>query len=381
MRESRRLSMVAERLVAPDDTADTGSTQPAGVALAMFDGTVRVAAAAGFRTVDTATTRVAPMTVDTHHDLASVTKIVATTASLIALVSARAVGLDDPVHRYLPHFTGGAKDAVTVRHLLLHRGGLVEWQPLYLSATDPERADDVIDGLPLVAAPDTVRRYSDLGFIMLGRIIRIAAGAPLAPAVSDLVTEPLGMTDTRFTPAAGPNVAMSSFGDDIERQMIESGSPYPTPFRGRDFTMARTQAVVNEVNDGNAFHVYRGVAGHAGLFSSLRDLVTFGIALARPDEHDDEWRTEVVREFCAPGPDEGQALGFRRYPVDIDGHRVDMLGHTGFVGCAVGFVPDRDLVVALASNRLVTDGPPTPTELLWRTACTVAAERLAEVRG
>lgn len=380
MRESGRLARVAHRLVAPDAFAEIGTTPPAGVGVAMFDGTTRSAAAAGFRTVDTATTCESPMTVDTHHDLASVTKIVATTASLMALVSAGSVGLDDPICRYLPRFAGGAKDLVTIRHLLRHRGGVTEWQPIYLSATEPDRANDVIDRLPLVAVPDTVRRYSDLGFIVLGRIVSIAAGAPFSQAVADLVTTPLGLTSTRFGRAASPDVAMSSFGDRIERDMIESGSPYATPFRARDFTMARTEAVVGEVNDGNAFHAYQGVAGHAGLFSNLHDLVTFGLALARPDERAEVWRPEVVQEFFAPGPDEGQALGFRRYRVDVAGNRADMLGHTGFVGCAVGFVPRYSLVVAVAGNRLVTDGRPTPTDDLWDATRALVAERLAELR-
>lgn len=380
MHDSSALTAAAERLVEPE-SAPAGPTPPAGTGLAVFDGTRRLMATAGLRTVDTPTTKAAPMTVHTHHDLASVTKIVATTASLMALVSAGTIGLDDPVRRYLPRFAGGAKDTVTIRHLLGHRGGVVEWQPLYLSAADPELADDTVDRLPLVAAPGTCRRYSDLGFIMLGRIVAKAAGSALDAAVADLVTTPLGLTSTRFAAAADADVAMSSFGDQVEVEMIESGSPYPTPFRGRDVTMARTQAVVGDVNDGNSFHVYRGVAGHAGLFSNLDDLVTFGLALTRPEEHPDVWHTDIVQEFCAPGPDDGQALGFRRSPVLIDGRPTTMLGHTGFVGCAVGVVPERELVVALASNRLVTNGPPTPTDSLWEAARTAATQRLAEVSG
>jgi serine-type D-Ala-D-Ala carboxypeptidase len=73
----------------------------------------------------------------------------------------------------------------------------------------------------------------------------------------------------------------------------------------------------------------------------------------------------VAREFFAPGPDQEQALGFRRYALELPGETVTVLGHPGYVGCAVGFVPGRDIALALASNRLLAEGAPTPTDALW----------------
>ena len=366
MTSASRFQDVAAELVTtvPEGLPD-GTTPPAGSAVALRADDLDVKSAAGLRSVDTPTTAAAPLTVETHHDLASVSKIVATTTALLGLVSAGAVGLDDPVTRFLPRFCEGEKSRVTLRDLLLHRGGLWEWQPLYLAAPDADAVNDFVDRLPLRYGPDTGRRYSDLGFMLLGRIVAQAAGSTLDRAVAGLVLEPLGLTSTRFAHPARDDVAMSSFDDRIEIAMIDRGEPYPVPYRSADCPSWRTDAVVGAVSDGNAFHAFGGVAGHAGLFSDLPDLLRFGEALARAGEHEDLWRPDIVAEFSQPGPDEGQSLGFRRYPIVVDGEPTTMLGHTGFVGCAVGFVPGRGIALAMATNRLVTPGTPMPNDELW----------------
>lgn len=336
-------------------------TPPAGVALALR-GTgpdeLDLSMVTGNRT---AGTEVAPMTSGTIHDLASVTKIVATTTSLIRLVSDGVVDLDDPVVRYLPGFTGEGRDSVTLKHLLSHRGGLWEWQPLYLSAADSPW--EYIERLPLRYRPDSGRHYSDLGFMLLGRVIATVCGQGLAEAVTRLVIEPLGLTDTGFARPIGTEVAASAHGDDAERRMVATGTPYPI-LTDATFTDWRLRPILGEVNDGNAFRVFGGVSGHAGLFGSITDLATFGSALARYRDHPRLWRAEVVERFLAPGPDAGQSLGFRSW--DLAG--TTFYGHPGFVGCAVGFSPDADLVVALCTNRLLTDGTPMSNDDLWSVA-------------
>ncbi|GAA2850637.1 serine hydrolase domain-containing protein [Nonomuraea rubra] len=293
----------------------------------------------------------APMTMDTYHDLASVTKVVATTTMLIRLVSDRLVDLDAPLSAYLPK----SYEAITVRDLLLHRGGLWEWWPLYIQPQLP----------PPRYRPGRARHYSDLGFILLGRIVAQVTGLRLDRALAELVTRPLGLTSTTYARPAGSEVAMSALDDRVEMTMLDTGRPYPVPYRSGDFARWRTGPVVGEVADGNAFHALDGVAGHAGLFSTVPDLLKYGLALARYEEYEHLWRPEVVREFLAPGPDQEQALGFRRYALELPGETVTVLGHPGYVGCAVGFVPGRDIALALASNRLLVEGTPTPTGDLW----------------
>ncbi|MET8869014.1 serine hydrolase domain-containing protein [Nonomuraea sp. NPDC004580] len=327
---------------------------PPGLIMAARTPWFELAEVTGHRTVratDAGLEGVARMTLETYHDLASVTKVMATTTMLMRLVSDRLVDLDAPLSAYLPH----SYEAMTVRDLLLHRGGLWEWWPLYVQHRLP----------PPRYRPGRARHYSDLGFILLGRIVTAVTGLRLDRALAELVTRPLGLTSTTYARPAGSEVAMSALDDRVEMTMLDTGRPYPVPYRSGDFAGWRTGPVLGEVADGNAHHAFGGVAGHAGLFSTVPDLLKYGAALARYEEHDHLWRPEVVREFLSPGPDPEQALGFRRYALDLPGETVTVLGHPGYVGCAVGFVPGRDIVLALASNRLLVEGTPTPTDALW----------------
>ncbi|MFC4111273.1 serine hydrolase domain-containing protein [Nonomuraea zeae] len=327
---------------------------PAGVVMAARTPWFDLSECTGHRTVrweDGERVGEEPMTWDTYHDLASVTKVMATTTALIRLVSDRLVDLDAPLSAYLPR----SYEAITVRDLLLHRGGLWEWWPLYIQPRMP----------PPRYRPGRARHYSDLGFILLGQVVESATGLRLERAVAELVTRPLGLTSTTYARPAGAEVAMSALDDRVEMTMLDTGQPYPVPYRSADFARWRREPVLGQVADGNACHAFDGVSGHAGLFSTVPDLLRFGTALSRYEEHDDLWRPEVVKEFFTPGPDPEQALGFRRYELDLAGESVKVLGHTGYVGCAVGFVPGRDVALALASNRLLVEGAPTPTDDLW----------------
>ncbi len=217
----------------------------------------------------------------TLFDVASVTKIV-TTLAIMRLRAEGALGLDARVRDLLPGFSGGAKDAVTVRMLLLHRAGLTEWWPLYADATDgpavigdPRAAIARAAALPLAYAPDSGRHYSDLGFQLLGAIVEAAHGSGLRDAVAALVTGPLGLRDTSYGPV--PDAAATSDGDSWERRMIATGEPYPVPAeapRG-----SRVHLLRGEVNDGNAHHAFGGAAGHAGIFSTAADVARLGAVM------------------------------------------------------------------------------------------------------
>lgn len=324
-------------------------------------------ASAGYRTVRADGSGGDEMTVDTHHDLASVTKVVGTTTALLRLVSARQVDLDTAVRRYLPSFGGEA----TIRELLLHRAGLWEWWPLYLSKQPVEE-------LPLRYEPGKERHYSDLGFILLGRVISAVVGEGLEQAVAELVTRPLGLSSTRFARPAGEVVATSAWDDRVERKMLDTGELYPVPFRSGDFDGWRDSPIHGEVADGNAFHAFGGISGHAGLFSTVPDLLRWADALSNYEEHDDLWRPEVAREFFAAGPDDSQALGFRRYQLQLPGETLTVLGHPGYVGCAAGFVPGRGIAVTLGTNRLLVNQDPAPTEALLAELLTATSALLQQ---
>ncbi|TCC49052.1 class A beta-lactamase-related serine hydrolase [Kribbella capetownensis] len=358
------LQATAARLV-----TEPGAGAPPGIVLGIDTAGLKSSVSAGHRTVrwdGDVRHGVSAMTVETHHDLASVTKVVATTTALIRLVSAGLVDLDSAVRRHLPQFTGDA----TVRDLLLHRAGLWEWYPLYITARQVEE-------LPLRYEPRRQRHYSDLGFILLGRIIATAFGDDLERAVAELVTTPLGLTSTRFAHPAGEAVATGARDDRVEMTMLDTGQPYPVPHRSTEFTGWRHHPIDGEVADGNSYHAFGGVSGHAGLFSTVPDLLRWATALADYEEHDALWRPDVAREFFAALPDQSEALGFRRYRLDLSGETVTVLGHPGYVGCAAGFVPGRSIALALGSNRLLVAGTtPVPTETLFTELLTTTSDLL-----
>lgn len=357
------LRRAADDLLAPSPGA------PPGCVIGVDLGGIRTVVAAGTASPELPG---AQMHRETLHDLASVTKVVGTTTALHRLASERQLDLDAPVVRLVPGF--GGSPATSVRDLLRHRAGLWEWQPLYLS---PDVTDDpyaVIDSLPLRYAPGQERHYSDLGFLTLGRVLAAAAGAPLPAAVRQLVTDPLGVQRLGFGPVGG-DVATSAHGNAVERRMVASGDPYPVLWDDDRFPW-RTGHIRGTVNDANCFHAFGGVAGHAGLFGGIDEVLDVAAALSRADDDPALWDPVVTADFFAAGPDPEQALGWRRRSLVVDGEVLPLLWHPGFTGTAVGFVPGRRVAVALLTNRLLAEAP-QPTETHWQRALDALASTLS----
>jgi CubicO group peptidase (beta-lactamase class C family) len=143
--------------------------------------------------------------------------------------------------------------------------------------------------------------------------------------------------------------------------MLESRAPYPVPVPADSFTGWRTHVLVGEANDGNCWHGFGGVAGHAGLFTTASDLLSFGRAVVCSLDGDGPWSPDVVEEFLRPGRDAGQALGFRI----ADAGYGTMAWHPGFPGVQLGIIPARRLVVVLLTNRLHTSGEPRTLDDEW----------------
>lgn len=319
-----------------------------------------------------------PVGAGTRFDLASVSKIV-TTLALMRLRAAAGLDPDAPVRAFLPGFSGGAKDTVTVRDLLLHRAGLWEWWPLYADAADgpgvaadPAAAVARAAALPLRHRPHAGRHYSDLGFQLLGAIVATVHGTDLRTAVADLVTGPLGLRHTTYGPLEDRrDVAVTSRGDAWERRMIATGEPYPVDARAHP--RSRTRWLCGEVSDGNAHHAFGGAAGHAGIFATAAETARLGAVMF--GDHP-AWPMEVVAEFAAPGPDPGQALGWRRGTVTpAGGPPVPVLGHPGFTGTELVVAPGRGVSWAFLTNRLhPTSTPIDVSALRDRVARLVLAE-------
>ncbi len=301
-----------------------------------------------------------PMSGDTLFDLASLTKVVGTTTLVMALTALGELDPADPLAR----FVDWPNTDLTLTHLLTHTAGLQPWQPLYQQTSTLADSVELIRRLPPAGALGSERRYSDLGLILLGAVAEKVTGSGLTEAVAELVTGPLGMTDTAFRPPGTPKpcgpVAATSPGDEIERRMIATGEPYPVIIGG-EFTGWRERLLIGEVADCNAFHALGGVAGHAGLFSTADDLLTFGHGLLGFGEY--PAGRDVVARFLQPGPND-QALGWWTREFDSG----PAVWHSGYTGTRLLAHPATGTVAVLLTNRLHalvgTDADPAPAVAL-----------------
>lgn len=278
-------------------------------------------------------------------DVASCTKAIATTASVMALATRSELRTDDLLSRFLP----SPRPAITLRHLLTHTAGLAEWQPLYLGSGSRDEAVSLAAHLPLRYAVGEGRHYSDLGFVLLGAVVESVTGERLDASVRALVTGPLGMAETRLGPVDPAAAVANGHGDDIEQAMIRGGEPYPVTLDATHEVRFRTEWVRGEVSDGNAFHAMAGVSGHAGLFSTLDDVTRFGTAMLGESA---VWSQPVLDLFLQPGPDE-QALGFWWQPAAGG----PAYGHPGFTGARFLVDLASRSVAVLLSNRLHVMAP------------------------
>ena len=301
------------------------------------------------------------MTPDTNFDLGSITKILCTTSILMKYVENKDVKLFDPISKFLPNWNSKEKSAITIKDLLEHQSGLNEWRPLYISADTPEHIHQLIAMDSLKYAPRSGRHYSDLGFITLGLLIEKVSQTTLEKIFSELIAMPLALTATQFKkPFDSRNVAATSLGDVIEKRMVETGSPYPVIERATEFNKWRTNVLVGEVNDGNSFHGFNGVAGHAGLFSSASDLAAYLQEIISSMRGEGYFSERVINQFLTLSLDPMQALGFRTW--EISGQTY--FGHTGFPGVAMAFTKNGTGFIYL-SNRIHTEGEFPSTDSLW----------------
>lgn len=269
-------------------------------------------------------------------DLASLTKVVGTTSAVMQLVADGRVQLDTPVVRYLPEWNGAGVASVTVRQLLTHSSGLPAWRPLYKEATTSADAMMTVLATGLDTLPATRFLYSDLGFILLGQLVQRVSGESLAHYDVTHVFKPLGMNETQYLPPASW----------IKRTAPTEVDPW------------RQRHLRGEVHDENAA-ILGGISGHAGLFSSGRDLVRFarmylgGGALDGVRIMD----ASTLRTFTAIQDTtlSRRALGWET-PTggNSAGHRLSSVafGHTGFTGTSLWMDPGRGVFVILLTNRV-----------------------------
>lgn len=311
-----------------------------------------------------------PMAEDTIFDAASLTKVIATTSAMMKLVEDGKVTLNDPVTRYLHEFQGG-KSSITVRDLLTHFSGMrpdVDLKPKW-SGYETGIHMALVDkpaGLPGIRFA-----YSDINFLLLGEMVKRITGQTLDSYVKELVFKPLGMSETGFKPPPSKR-------DRIAPTEVEENEP-----------------VLGIVHDPTARNM-GGVAGHAGLFTTARDLSRFAEMMLNYGELNGTriFAAQTIRKFTTPNSPSHQPI-LRGLGWDIDsplsGNRGELFpigsyGHTGFTGTSLWIDPESHSYVIILTNSVHPKRGKNITPLRSRIA-TIAAASLginsqrAEING
>jgi CubicO group peptidase (beta-lactamase class C family) len=328
-------------------------------------------------------------------DVASLTKVVATGTLAALLVKEGKVGLDAPAADWLPDFRGGGRERVTVRQLLAHSSGLPWWRPWFeRAAADPvagqaflppdmrpgdlrdafargrELVEDALWQEPLEAPPGTRALYGDPAFLALGFLLERAGGAPLDRLFADRVAMPLGLHDTFFVGPGRMAVGLAPC----------AGQAYAPTER----CAHRGEVNRGAVNDDNAWAM-GGVAGHAGIFSTARDVARLGQewldALdGRGRILDEGVANEFARRDATPGSERALAWdtpslggesggssaassGASTIGARLGRGPLGAIGHLGYTGCSLWIDRDRGLSCALLTNHVHPDGR-RPAEIL-----------------
>lgn len=361
---TEQLSLIDDAVASSVQAGET----PGAVVLVARHGKIGYWKAFGLRALQPQSER---MTTDTIFDMASLTKVLATTPAIMLLAQNGLLRIGDKVKRYLPPFTGGGKDDITVRQLLTHFSGLPPDFDLSKPWQGHDAALEELWHTDTQTQPGTSFAYSDLNFIALGEIVRAVSGKSLDVFAEQEIYQPLGMTETTFHPPAAW----------IERIA-------PTESRARSLQYLKggaseqeQQILRGEVHDPTAWRM-GGVAGHAGLFSSARDVAIFAQMLLNRGSFQGKsvLSPMTVQAMTSPQSPPG-ALPVRGLGWDIDttysAPRGDLFaggyGHTGFTGTSIWNHPPTDTFIIILTSRLHPEGKGDVTHLRGVIANIVAA--------
>ncbi len=325
---------------------------PGAVLVVGHDGRVIYRKAYGHRALEP---KLESMTLETVFDLASLTKVIATTTAVMQLVEQGKVRLNDPVAKYLPEFAQNGKDDITVRQLLTHYTGLAP----DLDLTTPWEGKDTAYQLAFVMPPETTPGsgfvYSDINFIVLGALVEKVSGESLDAYARQHIFVPLKMTRTRFLPPASWRAKIAPTQYDENEKMLRGVVHDPTARR------------------------MGGVAGHAGLFSTADDVAKFAQALLNGGGG--ILSPLMVAKMTSPEQPPAAPV-LRGFGWDIDSpfstNRGDLLpvgsfGHTGFTGTSMWIDPTTQTYIILLTNAVHPRGKGNAIALRSKVATEVAA--------
>jgi CubicO group peptidase (beta-lactamase class C family) len=275
---------------------------------------------------------------DTVFDLASLTKPIATALSIMILHEKHILKIGGRLGETLSVFKNTGCENTTITQLLTHTSGLPAWYPTYLI---PE--DDRLQRLADLATGKQEVVYSCLGYILLGKVIEQVSGIALDRFLRQNITEKLGLNTLRFGPVSDTTkVAPTEKGNGHEQKMAEQ-------YGDISGIKWRRHLLQGEVHDGNAFYGFQGVAGNAGLFSNIEDLVRFTRAYLAGEIISSDTLALMTKDHT--GGEEKRNLGWRvePYPGVLS---PTAFGHTGFTGTMLLVDPQQDLIIILLANAV-----------------------------
>ncbi len=354
--EAEAAGMNPDRLAAIDRIVKEGllrENMPGAVVVVGHQGQIAYQKAFGFRELKP--NRV-PMTVDTVFDLASLTKPIATATSVMKLIESKQLQLHEPVKTYFLDFAQNGKDGITVFHLLTHQSGLIPDNALKDYEEGLEKAWERVCGLKPLAKPGERFLYSDVNFIVLGKLIEEVTGQRVHEYSRDNIFKPLGLTETGYLPS-----------DELRQRAAVTQEREGRWMRG-------------EVHDPRAY-LLEGVAGHAGLFSTASDLAVYAQMMIERGSYQgvkilsEPTAREMTKAYEVPGGLRG--LGWDK-KSSYSSNRGDLFseaafGHGGFTGTAIWIDPEQELFVIFLSNRVHPDGKGSVNPLAGRIGTIAAA--------
>lgn len=284
------------------------------------------------------------------YDIASLTKVIATTSAVMKLYEKGQIDLDDKVSKYLPDFAANGKENITVRNLLLHNSGLKAWIPFNQFCSKRKEVIDAIMNVGLEYATGASFVYSDLNFIVLGLLVEKISGSTLAEYCNKEIFEPLRMESTFFTPSDNKHIVPTEYDETWRKRLLKG-----------------------EVHDESAF-LMGGISGNAGLFSNARNIYTLVRALlnngkyynpySRGLKEESLFKEETVSLFTSKYITDvyqnTRALGWDTKQEPIGKYRSacgeliseNCFGHTGYTGTSVWCDKDSKIIIVFLTNRV-----------------------------
>ena len=355
-RTPESIGMNAQRLNAIDEIVNEGLAQekmPGCVVLIGRKEGIAFLRSYGFRQLQPEKVE---MTTETLFDLASLTKPIATATSVMVLAQQSKLDLNATVATYIPDFAQNGKDTITIRHLLTHTGGLIADNSINDYANGPDEAFANINALKPNASPGETFVYSDVGFIVLGQIVKAVSGKDVHEFSQEHIFKPLNMTETGYLP----------------RDELKSRAAVTEQRDGH--------WMQGEVHDPRAFAL-NGVAGHAGLFSTAHDLARYATMMLNRGRLNDvqilDESTFKLMTTSVDVPRGRRALGWDA-KTGFSSNRSDLMtsaafGHGGFTGTGIWIDPVQNLFVVFLSNRVHPDGKGLVNPIIGRIGTVASA--------